>query len=132
MSESLLTAAALLDSGLLLVLAVYFIITLSDLECDYLNASACCEKLNKWVLPEVVAVCVIPPLLLFSGHWIMFLFSLPFPLFLANRYIAISAGSIGFYDPTEIHNRGLLKKYMKESMIKLIYNIVSFFVFLYW
>ena len=27
--------------------SVYFIITLSDLECDYINARQCCSKLNK-------------------------------------------------------------------------------------
>jgi hypothetical protein len=27
------------------------VITLSDLECDYLNATSCCEKLNKASIP---------------------------------------------------------------------------------
>jgi len=44
----------------------------------------------------------------------------------------MSAGSIGIYDPTEIHNRGLLKRHMKEAMLKLGCHIVNFFLFLYW
>lgn len=36
----------LLDTGGLIFILIYFIITLSDLECDYLNAQECCSKLN--------------------------------------------------------------------------------------
>jgi len=48
------------------------------------------------------------------------------------RYVGLPAGSIGVYDPTEIHNRGLLKSHMKEAMAKLAYHILFFFVYLYW
>ena len=48
------------------------------------------------------------------------------------RFLAKSAGSIGVYDPTEIHNRGLLKRNMKEAMLKLGCHSVNFFIFLYW
>nr|CAB3232078.1 protein cornichon homolog 4-like [Phallusia mammillata] len=132
MSEAFLLCMALIDSALMLFLAVYFIITLSDLECDYLNASSCCSRLNKWVLPEVVAACAFPLIMLFTGHWIVFLLNCPLPLYITNRYLGISAGNIGLYDPTEIHNRGLLKGHMKEAMIKLGYYILFFFVYLYW
>uniref|UniRef100_H2ZDF6 Uncharacterized protein n=2 Tax=Ciona savignyi TaxID=51511 RepID=H2ZDF6_CIOSA len=131
MGEALLLCLALVDSAIMLFLSVYFIITLSDLECDYLNSSTCCEKLNRWVLPEVIASCLCPVITLFSGHWILSLLTLPFPLYLTNRYLRVSAGNIGIYDPTEIHNRGLLKGHMKETMVKLAYFIVLFFLYLY-
>ena len=38
---------------------------------------------------------------------------------------------MGIYDPTEIHNRGLLKRHMKEAMIKLGCHAINFFLFLY-
>lgn len=68
-AESAFFVFSLLDTGSLLFLSVYIvsgalfalilfmlmlfavhplqIITLSDLECDYLNASQCCGKLNR-------------------------------------------------------------------------------------
>lgn len=49
LSEPVVFALALADNGLLLFLLVYHVITLSDLECDYLNALECCSKLNRWV-----------------------------------------------------------------------------------
>ena len=45
---------SLLDCWVLIFLWVYFIVTLSDLECEYIDASSCCSKLNKWVIPELV------------------------------------------------------------------------------
>ena len=54
-SEILLFIFALLVTAFLLFVLIYFLITLSDLECDYLNAQECCAKLNfvrnvkKWI-----------------------------------------------------------------------------------
>ncbi|XP_077138301.1 protein cornichon homolog 4-like [Ranitomeya variabilis] len=45
--EAALFIFSLIDCCALIFLAVYFIITLSDLECDYINARSCCSKLNK-------------------------------------------------------------------------------------
>ena len=44
--DILLFAFCLLDTGCILFILIYFIITLSDLECDYLNSQECCAKLN--------------------------------------------------------------------------------------
>ena len=44
--DILLFSVCLLDTGFLLFILIYFVITLSDLECDYLNAQECCAKLN--------------------------------------------------------------------------------------
>ncbi|CAM1308835.1 CNIH4 (predicted) [Pycnogonum litorale] len=122
---------SLFDNGFLLFLTVYVIITLSDLECDYLNAQSCCSKLNKWVIPELVSLCAITVFLLFSGHWILFLLNLPLSLLISYRVITIPVGNFGIYDPTEIHNRGNLKQHLKEAMVRLGYYLVLFFVYLY-
>nr|XP_042114667.1 protein cornichon homolog 4 isoform X1 [Peromyscus maniculatus bairdii] len=45
--EAVVFLFSLLDCCALIFLSVYFIITLSDLECDYINARSCCSKLNK-------------------------------------------------------------------------------------
>jgi len=46
LSDTLIFSLCLLLTGILIFILVYFLITLSDLECDYLNASECCGKLN--------------------------------------------------------------------------------------
>ena len=45
-SDIFLFILCLLIVGGLVFVLIYFIITLSDLECDYLNAQECCAKLN--------------------------------------------------------------------------------------
>ncbi|KAL3231577.1 hypothetical protein MRX96_023289 [Rhipicephalus microplus] len=92
---------SLFDTGALLFLTVYVVITLSDLECDYLNAQQCCSKLNGWVLPEVY------------------------------KYLSVPDCNFGVYDPTEIHNRGNLKRHLRDSMIRLAFYLIFFFIYLY-
>lgn len=52
-------------------------------------------------------------------------------LALPLRSIKVPMGNMGVFDPTEIHNRGQLKSHMKESMIKLGYHLLCFFIYLY-
>ena len=49
MSDGVLFFFCLVDCGVLLGLNVWFLILLSDLECDYINASTACRKLNNFV-----------------------------------------------------------------------------------
>lgn len=130
--DTLLFIFSVIDEGALLFLVVYFVITLSDLECDYLNATTCCEKLNKWVLPELIAQGLLGVLLLFTGHWILFLLYAPVTAWLIYKFVNKPSGDIGLYDPTEIHNRQQLKTYMKENLIKMGSHLIFFFIFLYW
>ncbi|KAG1649702.1 Protein cornichon 4 [Nymphon striatum] len=48
-----------------------------------------------------------------------------------EKILTIPMGNIGMYDPTEIHNRGKLKKHLQESMIRLGYYLLFFFIYLY-
>ncbi|XP_005106828.1 protein cornichon homolog 4 [Aplysia californica] len=130
--DGMLFIFALLDEGALLFLAVYFVITLSDLECDYLNARACCDKLNYWVVMELISHNVLSLLLLLSGHWILFLMYAPIGAWLTFKFVTKPSGNIGMFDPTEIHNQKHLKQYMRESLVRLGFHLVFFFVFLYW
>ncbi|XP_071161583.1 protein cornichon homolog 4-like isoform X1 [Mytilus edulis] len=130
--DSWLFIFSVIDEGALLFLVVYFVITLSDLECDYLNATNCCDKLNKWVLVEAIAQCVLAVLLLLTGHWILFLMYAPVTAWLVYKLVNKPSGDIGMYDPTEIHNRQQLKTYMKENLIKMGSHLIFFFIFLYW
>lgn len=131
MAEALLFAFSLVDTGAVLFLLVYFVITLSDLECDYLNAQQCCSKLNFWVVPKFVAHALL--LLLFTayGFWYLVLGNLPMVLWMAYEFFTVPKGNTGVYDPTEIHNRGQLKKHMRDCMVYLAWYLISFFIYLY-
>ena len=41
------------DCSILLGLNVWFLIILSDLECDYINASSACQQLNSYILVSI-------------------------------------------------------------------------------
>ncbi|GFS47620.1 protein cornichon homolog 4 [Nephila pilipes] len=122
---------SLFDIGALLFLTVFVVITLSDLECDYLNAQQCCSKLNRWVLPEMIAQGLVTILLLIESHWILFLINLPMTCWQVYKKFTVPSGNFGIYDPTEIHNRGNLKQHMRDSMIRLAFYLLFFFVYLY-
>lgn len=107
-------------------------ITLSDLECDYLNAQQCCSRLNQWVQPKLIAHSFITFLLLLHGNWLLALLNVPMAGWMVYEMVAVPRGNLGVYDPTEIHNRGQLKRHMRDSMIYLGYYLVFFFIYLYW
>lgn len=122
---------ALVDTGSVLFLLVYFVITLSDLECDYLNAQQCCFKLNTWVIPKIVAHSVLEFLLITHGQLILGLINLPMTLWLFYEYFGVPSGNMGVYDPTEIHNRGQLKRHMRDCTVSVVYYLIFFFIYLY-
>lgn len=130
-SDPYLFTFSLIDTGAVLFLLVYFVITLSDLECDYLNAQQCCSKLNVWVLPKLTAHGCVTLLLLLHAHWILTVANLPLAVWLSYEYFTVPTGNTGVFDPTEIHNRGQLKKHMRDCMIYLGYYLIFFFIYLY-
>lgn len=108
------------------------VVTLSDLECDYLNAHACCAKLNKFVLPEVIFKAIPSILFLISGHWVVLLLNAPFVIWYVYKFVRQPVAHVSYFDPAEIHNRGELKAHMQTSLIRLGEHLVFFFVYLYW
>lgn len=129
--ETFLLALSLFISGCTLFLLVYYIITLSDLECDYLNAQECCERLNYWLLPKYLGNSIITFLLAFHGHVILFLLNLPMFIWSSFEYFAVPQGNLGAYDPAEIHNRGQLRRHMRHVVISIGYYLIIFFIYLY-
>ncbi|KAJ3597340.1 hypothetical protein NHX12_000868 [Muraenolepis orangiensis] len=66
-----------------------------------------------------------------SMHWFILILNLPVAAWDVYRYVKVPLGNMGVFDPTEIHNRGQLKTHMKESMIKLGFHLLCFFIYLY-
>ncbi|XP_074087166.1 protein cornichon homolog 4-like isoform X2 [Macrotis lagotis] len=87
--EAVVFIFSLIDGCALIFLSVYFIITLSDLECDYINARSCCSKLNKWVVPKLTGHTIVPILMLISLHWFIFLLNLPVATWNIYQFIMV-------------------------------------------
>jgi len=118
-------------TGILLFLFVYYIITLSDLECDYINAQQCCSKLNMWNLPAAVGQALVTAVFLLHGWLLLFTLNLPMASWSAYQIIKIPSGNIGLFDPMEIHNRGQLKAHMRDVLVKMAFYLLTFFFYLY-
>ena len=104
-----LLMASLFITGLLLFISVYFMITLSDLESDYLNSRQCSDKLNLFTWPRLALLALHSVLVIialgissqlsffspqnFSSLWLLLL-SLPSTLWLAYRSLRIPSGTV--------------------------------------
>jgi len=124
-----LLMASLFVTGILLFVSVYFMITLSDLESDYLNSRQCSDKLNLFTWPRLALLALHSILNLWS-FWLLLL-SLPSTLWLAHRSLRIPSGNSGLYDPTEVHVRSNLRASIKESLAYMGYHMFSFFVYMW-
>ncbi|XP_027066337.1 protein cornichon homolog 1-like isoform X2 [Coffea arabica] len=66
----------LMNMGLI-ALNLYQIVSLSDLEADYLNPYESSSRINHVVIPEYLLHGAFSILFLLSGHWFFFLATLP-------------------------------------------------------
>ncbi|XP_065321468.1 protein cornichon homolog 4-like isoform X2 [Gordionus sp. m RMFG-2023] len=130
--DTILSIICVFLSALLIFLMIYFIITLTDLECDYLNSMQCCKRLNKCLLPEIVVAAIVPLVIVFSKYWFLSIIAAICPCYLLWKYLTVPKGNLSVYDPTDIYNRGELRNTIKITIAKLGYHLVFFFVFLYW
>ena len=115
-SQEFLLMLSILVTSLMLFLSVYFMITLSDLESDYINSLDCSARLNMWTIPRLLFLVVHSLLLLVQNSWIMLIISLPFTSWLVYSKLKVKQGDSGLYDPTEIHVRDNLRGAIKESL----------------
>ncbi|XP_063701640.1 protein cornichon homolog 4 [Culicoides brevitarsis] len=130
--ETLVFIISMIITGSLLFLLVYFVIILSDLECDYLNAQTCCSKLNFWVIPKLASHTFLAFILLIHQYYGLFLLNVPGVAWLIYEKVKIPSGNLGVYDPAEIHNRGMIRKHLRDCMIYLGFYLLIFFVYLYY
>lgn len=123
--EVFLFILALVFNALSLFSEVYFSISFSDLECDYMNPIELCNKLNKYIIPKAAIHGVLSILLLLHGHWFVFLLNLPMLAFNVNKI----QSNNHLLDATEIFRT--LGKNKKESFIKIAFFLFMFFYYLY-
>lgn len=109
----------------LLGIVVYQLMSLSDLEFDFINPYDSSSRVNMVVIPEFAIQGGLCLLFLFSGHWFMFLLSAPLMYYHVQLYMS----GRHLLDVTEIFN--LLNGEKKYRMIKLGYYLGLFFIVLY-
>ncbi|TVU12762.1 hypothetical protein EJB05_46419 [Eragrostis curvula] len=110
----------------LIVLVIYQLMCLADLEFDYINPFDSSSRINKVVIPEFVLQALLSVLFLVSGHWAMFLLSIPmvyynYTLYQRRQHLV---------DVTEIFNQ--LGREKKRRLFKIVSLIVLLFLSLFW
>ncbi|KAI4356809.1 hypothetical protein L6164_000797 [Bauhinia variegata] len=110
----------------LLCLLGYQLILLVDLEFDYINPYDTAARINNVVLPEFITQGILCFILLISGHWFMFLVSLPYLYYNVRLYITRQH----LVDVTEIFNQVKWEK--KQRFFKVGYLVMLFLFSLFW
>ncbi|KAH6789543.1 Cornichon family protein [Perilla frutescens var. frutescens] len=105
---------------------LYQLMSLADLEYDYINPYDSASRINKAVLPEFVAQGVLCLLHLITGHWVMFLLCLPY----AYYNITLYTRRQHFVDVTEIFNQLSWEK--KVRLCKLGYLVILVAMTIFW
>lgn len=123
--ETFLFILAVIVNALSLFVEVFFSISFSDLECDYINPIELCNKLNRYIVPKAAVHGVLSVLFLLHGYWFVFLLNLPLLAFNAQKIY----NKNHLLDATEIFRT--LGKNKKESFMKLAFFLLMFFFYLY-
>ncbi|KAK4718738.1 hypothetical protein R3W88_017076 [Solanum pinnatisectum] len=110
----------------LLVMVVFQLMCLSDLEFDYINPYDSASRINGVVLPEFITQGVLCLLYLITGHWVMALICVPYMYYNYRLYTRRQH----LVDVTEIFN--LLNWEKKQRLFKLGYIILLLFISLFW
>ncbi|KAK6130189.1 hypothetical protein DH2020_036105 [Rehmannia glutinosa] len=110
----------------LVVMLVFQLMCLADLEFDYINPYDTASRINTVVLPEFITQGVLCFLFLVTGHWIMALLSIPYLYYNVRLYLRRQH----LIDVTEIFN--LLNWEKKQWLFKLGYVILILFMCLFW
>lgn len=69
---------------------------------------------------------------LLTGHYWLFLFNAPMFGWSMYELYTLPPGNMGIFDPTEIHNRGMVRKHLKDCIIYCAFFLIFFFIYLYW
>ncbi|KAJ6818521.1 protein cornichon-like protein 1-like isoform X2 [Iris pallida] len=109
----------------LIAMTAYQLISLSDLECDYINPYDSSSRINAIVVPEFAAQGVLCAFFLLSGHWFPFVVMAPITYYHARLYMKKKH----LVDVTEIFS--VLNGEKKYRMIKLALYFSIFLIVIY-
>ncbi|XP_039010653.1 protein cornichon homolog 4-like [Hibiscus syriacus] len=110
----------------LVVLLIYQLTCLADLEFDYINPYDSSSRINKVFLPEFFLQGFLCLFYLLTGHWIMSLLCTPYLYYNVRLYTSKQH----LVDVTEIFN--LLQREKNQRYYKLAYLVILLFLSLFW
>ena len=120
---------ALFHDLVTIVVVAYSVLTLYDLESDYVNARSAAEKLNHCVPILAYLNFAIAVLVLASGRVLAALLVAGVLARIVHRIVASPAGNLGLvFDPTEIRARPALRRNLKEFLAYGAVHVASFFL----
>ncbi|XP_010057681.1 protein cornichon homolog 1 isoform X1 [Eucalyptus grandis] len=126
MAWALILAVAFLVINIALFASTFYqILILSDLEADYINMYEAASRINGLILPDFILQGVLSVLLLMTGHWLMFLVSVPVTCYHVMLYVKRRH----LIDVTEVFRvLGTEKKYrmVKLGLLSLLFLMVIF------
>ncbi|CAP62273.1 uncharacterized protein PODANS_5_12250 [Podospora anserina S mat+] len=111
--EAWLYLFAVIINAVNLFLQVFFTIMYSDLECDYINPTDLCNRLNTYILPEFAVHAFMTFLFLINGYWVPLILNLPLLAWNIKKIL----DNTHLLDATEIFRKRSVHK--KESFTKL-------------
>ncbi|XP_011033275.1 PREDICTED: protein cornichon homolog 1-like isoform X2 [Populus euphratica] len=106
----------------LLAIVFYALLCLTDLEVDQMDPFVATANINRWILLEFALQAALSILLLFTGHWILFLVAVPLTCYHAMLFIRRQH----LIDVTEVFRN--LNTDKKHRMIKLGVYMIFFTV----
>ncbi|KAK2979835.1 hypothetical protein RJ640_010726 [Escallonia rubra] len=118
--EPILWVIFLVMTMVLVASNMYQLVCLSDLEADYMNPYETSSRVNAVIVPEMVLHGVFCFVLFVTGHWIMFLITLPIGcynmmLFMKRKHLI---------DVTEVFRS--LNSEKKNRIAKLGFYVILF------
>ena len=123
--ETIVFGVGLVLSGVLLFAMVFYLISYSDLESDYVNPIELCSKLNALVLPEYALHAAMIFLLILNFQFMAVFLNLPLLGYHYYRYTERKH----WHDPTEIFRK--LPEHKREAICKLAFYLFTFFYYFY-
>jgi len=116
---------ALISAGGLLFVAVYYLVSLTDLESDLQNPIDMCRRANAVVLPEIAAHAVLVLLFLLTGSSLEFAVNLPLLIWNVKNVVEHKH----LFDATKIFQD--LPWHKKVNFAKLAFFMLCFFLYLF-
>ncbi|CAI8609668.1 unnamed protein product [Vicia faba] len=110
----------------LIIIIIYQLMCLADLEFDYINPYDSTSRINKVLYPEYILLGVLFFFYVVTGHWVMALFCAPYVYYNVKLY----RQGKHLTDVTEIFNT--LSREKKQRLFKLFYLIFILFLSLFW
>ncbi|KAK7392836.1 hypothetical protein VNO78_21285 [Psophocarpus tetragonolobus] len=109
----------------LLASTFYQVLILSDLESDYINPFDASSRINYFVLPEFIAQGALCLLCLFTGHWFMFLLTVP----VAGYHLKLYVKREHLIDVTEVFREINAEKKFRIAKLVLYLTVLIVTIF---